>query len=184
MIVVRALVWRSMDGYESSQVQIMKLHDDFLGHENVLSRFCFAVDVDLKRNTIDKVERLLDISPRMHKTSEVDEGMLKHIETILTSWSKKEDLFLGQNKEKESNPWIFAGIPFFCNVFISPRIRTSVPASHPDILPILTMCASSMATAFVGMDQHMVESELLAHFNSLVVQARRESTRSIYGDYP
>lgn len=182
MIVVRALIWRSADDYESSQIEIMKLHD-LLSHENVLSRFCFAVDVDLKRNTIDKLEHSLDISPRMHKTSEIDEGMFNYIETILTSWSRKEDLLLGRNEAKASNPWIVAGKPFFCNVFISPRIRTSVPASHPDILPILTMCASSMATAFIGMDQHVVESELLAHFNSLIVQARRENIRSLYGNY-
>lgn len=182
IIVVRALIWRSRGGYETSQVEIMKLHS-LSRHQHVLSRFSFGVNIDLKRNTIDKVEHSLDVSPTMNKMVEIDNDMINHIETILSAWSKKEDLLLGRSEEKAPNPWIAAQTPFFGNVFISPHLRTAVPPSHPDMLPVLTMCASSMAVAFVGMDQHVIESELLAHFNSLVVQARREGIRNLYGSY-
>lgn len=182
MMVVRALIWRSQDGYEISQVEIMKLHD-FTDHHHVLSHFYFGANIDFKRNTIDNAEPSLDVSPRMLKTSEIDDDMVNHIEEILIAWSKKEDLLLGRNGERVPNPWIAARMPFFGNVFLSPRLRTAVPASHPDLLPVLTMCANSMAAAFVGMGQHVVESELLAHFGSLVVQARREGIRNLYGSY-
>lgn len=181
MMVVRALIWR-FDGYEISQVEVMRICG-FFNQQCVLSRFCFGVSIDFKRNTIDKVEHSFEVSPRMIQAIEINDDMVNHIGTILTSWSKKEDLLLGRNEERAPNPWIAAQTPFFCNVFISPCLRTAIPTSHPDSLPVLTMCASSMAGAFVGLDGHMVESGLLAHFNSLVVQARREGIRNLYGSY-
>ena len=108
--------------------------------------------------------------------------MIDHIQTILTAWLKKEELLLGRNENEESNPWIEAEQkPFFGNVFQGQGHQMSVPASHPDMLPVLTMCAHSMFEAFRGTCQGSPESELLAQFNSFVAQARRESIRNIYG---
>lgn len=175
MLVVRALVWRHQ-GSEQSQVEVVKLHSSHDLHRT-LSRFSFSTFIDFGRNTLNPTQHSFEIS------SNTTLDMIRHLEAIMTAWDKKEDLLLGRNERKELSPWIAADTPYFGNIFQGPDFRRSVPASHPDILPMLAMCASRMSSAFQGMDQHFVESELLAHFNSFVVQARREAIRNLYGSH-
>lgn len=179
MIVVRALVWNSGDEYESSQVEVLKICN-FLNHYCALRHFRFGVSIDLRRNTT-KTERAFRVSPEMIQAVSVNDSMVDQLSAVLTRWSKKEDLLLGRNEEKAPNPWVTAQTPFLGNVFHSPSFQRTVPASHPEMLPVLAMCFSSMSDAFVGTCQGSPDSELLANFGSFVAQARRESTRILYG---
>lgn len=181
MIVVRASVWNSGDEYEISQVEVLKIQH-FLDSRCALSHFHFDVGIDLVRNTI-RTDRSFKTSPQTIRTASVSGDMSNYLGAVLTAWSKKEDVFLGRNEEKKPNPWVAAQTPFLGNVFHSPSFQRIVPASHPEMLPILTMSFSSMSEYFVGMGQHVPESELLSSFGSFVAQARREGTRLLYGTH-
>jgi hypothetical protein len=156
---------------------------DLLGHKYLLAHFRFGMDINCRYNYVGRIEHSFETSPSMIKPVEFDNNMVRCLETCVTAWSKKEDLLLGRNENDAPNPWIIAEAPFFGNIFLSSNFRTTVPAYHPDMLPVLMMCMSTMSAAFAGVPQGSPASELETHFGSLVSQARRASIRDLYGRY-
>lgn len=181
-IVVRASIWNDEKGYEIFQVEVLKIQS-FLGNNCALSHFWFDGAIDFRRNEIRRIDHSFKVGRQRFRAVSNDEEMNNDLGMVVNAWSKKEDVLLGRNEEKEPNPWVTAQTPFFGNVFHSPSFQRSVPASHPEMFPVLAMCFSTMSEAFVGMGQHIPESEMLANFGSFVAQARKESTRLLYGTH-
>ncbi|MFA6415093.1 MAG: hypothetical protein WC217_00550 [Candidatus Paceibacterota bacterium] len=180
MILVRALIWRSTDGFEISQAEVVKLHHTLDRTRLALSHFGVNVEIDFPTNRVHRINRFFRMHDRRDRKTMTSEDAVDELATIVLAWSRKDDLLLGQ--QTAPNPWIEAKTPFFGNVFCGPNFRTTVPACHPDMLPLLTMCMTAMHEMLIGSEQGM-NGEMLGSFGSFIVQTRREAMRNTYGSY-
>ena len=191
MVFVGGYVWRTPSNRmaQFAEIEIIELSNwgTLKKTRDVLLALKFRVESDMQQNDIGLLGTAIFIDgPTCDGIPIQQSDVINQLATYVDDWSKFKPEWLGSTDS-------FVG----CYV-LSNDVRTKVSASHPLILPTISMCFGSFRGTY---DRHLFLAEattqsgadydarkqalhsLSKHFGSFVAQAQRESARNYFGSF-
>lgn len=192
-ILVRGYVWRTPSNRMAQFAEIEVIDLAYFGSpkgqetEYVLSALKFRTESDMQQNEIGLVGTALYIDGPTWNDVPIQIGdVINQLATHVTDWSRFK------------SEWLESTDAFVGCYVLSNDVSTRVPASHPLILPFISMCFGAfrasysehldmvMRTAGTGLNADARKKALMSfskRFGSFVAQAQRESARNYFGSF-